>query len=55
MTSGEHSLLHRVTSGEQKEGAETSRSGEDNKEIEKKRKPSYETRDGPANRLSHEK
>jgi len=55
MTSDEHSLLHRVTSGEQKEGAETPRSGEDNEEIEKTRKPSDETRDGPANGLSREK
>ena len=47
--------MHRVTSGEQKEGAETSRSGEDNEEIDKTRKPSDETRDGPANRLSREK
>jgi len=54
-TSGEHSLLHRVTSGEQKEGAETSRSGEDNEEIEKTRKPSDETRESPANGLSREK
>jgi len=44
-----------VTSGEQKEGAETSRSQEDNEEIEKTRKPSDETRDGPVNGLSHEK
>jgi len=54
-TSGEHSLLHRVTSGEKKEGAETSRSGEDNEEIKKTRKPSDKTRDGPANGLSREK
>jgi len=44
-----------VTSGDQKEGAETSRSEEDNEEIEKMRKPSDETRDGPANGLSREK
>jgi len=55
MTSGEHSLLHCVTSGEQKEGAETSRSREDHEKIEKTRKPSDETRDSPANGLSHEK
>jgi len=50
-TSGEHSLLHRVTSGEQKEDAETSRSREDNEKMEKTRKLSDETRDGPANGL----
>jgi len=42
-------------SGEQKEGAETSRSRENNKKIEKTRKPSGEIWDGPANRLSREK
>jgi len=44
-----------MTSDEQKEGAETSRSQEDNKKIGKTRKPSDETRNGPANGLSHEK
>jgi len=39
-------------SGEQKEGAETTRSQEDNEKIEKTRKPSDETGDGPANGLS---
>jgi len=47
--------LHRVTSGEQKEGAETSRSRQDNEKIEKTRKLSDKTRDGPANGLSREK
>jgi len=47
--------LHRVTSGEQMEGAETSRSREDNEKIEKTSKPSDETRDGPANGLLREK
>jgi len=47
--------LHRVTSGEQKKGAEISRTREDNEKIEKTRKPSDETRDGPANGLSREK
>jgi len=41
--------------GRQKEGAETSRSREDNEKIEKTRKPSDETRDGPVNGLSREK
>jgi len=54
-TSSEHSLLHRVTSGEQKEGAETSRSREDNEKIKKSRKPSYETWDSPGNGLLREK
>jgi len=49
MTSGEQSLLHHVMSGVQKEGAETSRSREDNEKIEKMRKPSGETGDSPAN------
>jgi len=44
-----------MTSGEWKEGAETSTSGEDNEEIEKTRKPSDETQDGAANGLSCEK
>jgi len=44
-----------VTSGKQKEGAETSRSQEDNEKIEKTRKLSDETWDSPANGLSHEK
>ena len=47
--------MHRVTSGEQKEGAETSRSREDNEKIEKSRKPSDETWDSPANGLLREK
>ena len=47
--------MHRVTSGEQKEDAETSRSQEDNEKMEKTRKLSDETRDGPANGLSREK
>jgi len=44
-----------VTSGEQKEGAETSRFQEDNEKIEKTRTLNDETRDGPANRLWREK
>jgi len=44
-----------MTSGEQKEDAETLGSQEDNEKIEKTRKPSDEIRDSPANRLSHEK
>jgi len=44
-----------VTSGEQKEGTETSTSREDNEEIKKTRKPSDETWDGPVNGLSREK
>jgi len=54
-TSGKHSLLHRVMSGEQKEGAETSRSPENNEKIEKTRKLSDKTRNGPVNGLSREK
>jgi len=54
-TSGEHSVLYRLMSGEQMEGAEISRSQEHNEKIEKTRKPSDKTQDGQANGLSCEK
>jgi len=44
-----------MTSDEQNEGTETSRSQEDNDKIGKTRKPSDEKLDGPANGLSREK
>ena len=47
--------MHCVMSSEQKKGAETSRSREDNEKFEKMRKPSDETWDGPTNGLSREK